>query len=599
MASATAVVTANDAEVGHQLAVLAELALEAGRRRRRQPGDEQRQRRAPGSGRWRRGRTERLRQPRRDQRHQCAEDRARQHRHAGHDRGDAVDLGAVTGLDDGDADPQLADADHDVQHDQRRGEHTELLGDDQAGRGRCPRPAGRPGSTTVLTVLQANPRPTRTQVGVPERDAPWSAGAGSITAVIIGQIPRSFQRRLPTSLRARWAAPLTSSGGNHCERPAPSACLARQAVPLRAAGGRRGSPRRRRRPGRPRRPRRGGHGRRPGSPAREPGRPVPARPPCGRGPTGRPAAAGEVRVECSLAVAQVDEGVGVAAAQHAARVHPVDRLRHPPDVGDVGHGGDAQPELEVARVRAARGRSRRRRGAPTCARPPRATRCSCSPCGIAGRSSAGRPRTWSPATARWASARAGRTGRGAAGRRRGPRPGRCSMIVVARAKAPGGHHVVGRHQRHEVAFGPGEAFVVRGDVAPVHGVAPDLDAGVGLGEAGRHRRRVVGRAVVDDEHARRRRRAGRARCRRNGAGTRRSRSRGRSRSPSAGPAAGPRCITPAPRAAASSTSTTWSWSASVSSWNSGRISESRVSRSVTGSGAVRARRRRRARGGRP
>ena len=119
-------------EVGHQLAVLAELALQAGRRRRRQPGDEQRHGQQPDRARGR-GRTERAGQPGGGQRHQCAEDRPRQHRHAGHDRGDAVDLGAVTGLDDGDADPELAHADHDVQHDQGRGVHTELLGDDQAG----------------------------------------------------------------------------------------------------------------------------------------------------------------------------------------------------------------------------------------------------------------------------------------------------------------------------------------------------------------------------------------------------------------------------------------------------------------------------------
>ena len=223
------------------------------------------------------------------QRHQRTERRARQHRHAGHDGGDAVDLRLVAGAHDGDADAQLADADHDVQHDQRRREHAELLGDDQPGEGDAHHQladaaddgvGGAPGQPPAHLGPQG-PRST----ACPE-------GRGGGVALPVHHQVRSrgsFQRRLPTSLRARWAAPLDEQRREPLRAAGAERLPQPQAVPLRAAGGRRGSPRRRRRRGRPRRRRRGGRGRRPGSPARAPGR-ARARPTARRyrGPTGRP-----------------------------------------------------------------------------------------------------------------------------------------------------------------------------------------------------------------------------------------------------------------------------------------------------------------------
>ena len=174
----------------------------------------------------------------------------------------------------------------------------------------------------------------------------------------------------------RWVAPTTSSGGSHT-RPATEAAAHGAGRATAAAAGQSGQRLAAKATSASTSTSSWRPGRGPGWPATAPGGRTPARPGAVAGASRHGVAAvGEEGVEGRLAVAEVDQRVGEAAAQHAPRVHPVDRLGHALDVGDVGHGGDAQPHLEVARVGqrrlvAADGAVDRRR-----APPPRARRCT-------------------------------------------------------------------------------------------------------------------------------------------------------------------------------------------------------------------------------
>src|SRR5512132_1965706 len=210
-------------------------------------------------------------------------------------------------------------------------------------------------------------------------------------------------------------------------------------------------------------------------------------------------ALGEERVEGGLAVVEVDQRVGVRAAQHAAGVDPVDGLGRAPHVADVGHGGDAQPQLEVAGVgqrrlvaadrlvdRAPHHHLGRGDAVVATARP------------LVDPPGAGPHGGAPPPALRRGERPVGRGVEGPAVHHADARVG--LHDAGGPAQRPGRQQVVGRDQHDVVAVGPGQALVVGGDVALVDLVPADGDPGLVGRQAGGHRRGVVGRAVVDDQH---------------------------------------------------------------------------------------------------
>jgi hypothetical protein len=61
--------------------------------------------------------------------------------------------------------------------------------------------------------------------------------------------------------------------------------------------------------------------------------------------------------------------------------------------------------------------------------------------------------------------------------------------------------IVRRQDQVEIGGGPLDAFVIGGDVAPVHGVATKLDSFIGSGQGPADLGGVVGRAIIDHEDA--------------------------------------------------------------------------------------------------
>ncbi len=207
----------------------------------------------------------------------------------------------------------------------------------------------------------------------------------------------------------------------------------------------------------------------------------------------------EERVPGLAALQQVAHH-GIGAAQHAVGVYAIDRLRRATDVRDIGAGGDPQPHVQVAGVGARR-------------------------VVAAGRSLHGRPHDdlrRGDAVVRRAAAQPDPL---AAGPDRGPAPapGRARQRV-ARAPVRGAavheadvrvvlhdlrsarqgawrEQVVGRQQHDVLAPGPLETLIRGRDEPHVLRVAAQLDARVTRCQRPADGLGLVGRAVVDYEHA--------------------------------------------------------------------------------------------------